>query len=481
MVKSRSRGLSARAILCRVAVVLMAATPFAATASSARAGGPVFEKGDVFVGVANGQVQWYKPDGTLVSTLDNGVGGFTTGMAFDAAGHLYVTNFNAGTEAGTPFKPQPPQGAAGSVSEFDTDGTNLGLFGDGTGINTPESILFDQSGDAYIGNVGGAPGIIKLDGDGALLDSFESGRTDWIDLAADQCTMLFTDEGGTIHSYDVCTDEPLPDFGSGGDFALRFLPTGGVVVAALGNINRFDDSGNIIQSYDADGEDCWFALNLDPDGTSFWSADFCTSDFVRFDLATGDVLDTFNTGTGGSTVFGLTVFGEITVSSGSADLSVVKEDSPEELLVGQLLTYTITVTNGGPDTSKNVVVTDALPSSEDFQTVSTDTGSCSQKSGTVTCNLGDMDADATAVITITVIPTEEGSVTNTAVVSSDTGDPDLSNNSDSATTVVNPVPGGGVQTGAGGTAHQSTPVGFFVLMGLLIGAGVIGVRRLVRS
>ncbi|MBS1519187.1 MAG: hypothetical protein JSS91_13965, partial [Bacteroidetes bacterium] len=56
-----------------------------------------YQTGDVFVAVANGQVQWRRPDGTLVQTLNTGQGGFTTGMAIDSACKLYVTNFSAGS------------------------------------------------------------------------------------------------------------------------------------------------------------------------------------------------------------------------------------------------------------------------------------------------------------------------------------------------------------------------------------------------
>ena len=44
-----------------------------------------FQTGDVFVAVSNGQVQWRQPNGTLVQTLNTGLGGYTTGMAFDTA------------------------------------------------------------------------------------------------------------------------------------------------------------------------------------------------------------------------------------------------------------------------------------------------------------------------------------------------------------------------------------------------------------
>ena len=62
-----------------------------------------FQVGDVFGSVGNSQVNWYHPDGTLVKTLittpNTDSSGFTTGMAFDKAGNLYVTNFTKGNIA----------------------------------------------------------------------------------------------------------------------------------------------------------------------------------------------------------------------------------------------------------------------------------------------------------------------------------------------------------------------------------------------
>ena len=55
-----------------------------------------FVDGDLFVSISNGQVQWHHADGTLNRTLTTAAGGFTTGMAFDSAGNLYVTEWLAG-------------------------------------------------------------------------------------------------------------------------------------------------------------------------------------------------------------------------------------------------------------------------------------------------------------------------------------------------------------------------------------------------
>lgn len=102
-------------------------------ATAATLSSTTFATGDVFVAVGDGKVQWRLPDGTLNATLDTGLGGFTTGMAFDKqTGDLYVTNFSAG-----------------AVTRFDTAGNRVGTFGIGYNCR-PESIAFDAGGFMYV-------------------------------------------------------------------------------------------------------------------------------------------------------------------------------------------------------------------------------------------------------------------------------------------------------------------------------------------
>jgi hypothetical protein len=258
--------------------------------------------GDVFAAVASGKVQHYNSLGVLLETLDTTQGGFTTGMAFDSAGNLYVTDFSAS-----------------ALSQFNNSGTLLNASY-AAGLSTPESVLFDAAGHLFVGNLGN--GIREYTSGGAFLGSVNPGtRVDWFDLTANQSTFLYTQEGTAIHT--VSNGLPGvagPDFASGyaganSAFALRILPDGGVLLADGVNIKRFNAAGVLIQTYDKAGQDSWFSLNLDPDGVTFWSGDFTTGNISRFNIATGaDVFD-FNTGTGPSTLFGLTVFGEITVGA----------------------------------------------------------------------------------------------------------------------------------------------------------------------
>lgn len=227
-----------------------------------------FQRGDVFVATSGGHVQWRLPDGTLNAELDTGEGGYTTGMAFDDRGHLFLTGF--GTS---------------KIYEFDTTGELVGTFAtlDGTTDCSPESLVFDAAGNLYVGQADCSRDVLKFAPNGSLLARYDVARerrgSDWIDLEPDQCTVRYTSEGQRVLQYDVCGGSQLGDWGSGltTSYALRMLPDDpfnpDLLVASTDNIRRMH-LGSSITGYDAAGEDCWFALNLDPDATTFWSADF---------------------------------------------------------------------------------------------------------------------------------------------------------------------------------------------------------------
>jgi uncharacterized repeat protein (TIGR01451 family) len=127
-----------------------------------------------------------------------------------------------------------------------------------------------------------------------------------------------------------------------------------------------------------------------------------------------------------------------------ADLSINKSGAPNPVVSGNRLTYTIAVTNNGPQDATAVTVTDALPGSLHFNSVSSSQGTCTRstatnpqpKGGTVTCSVGNLANAAKASITIVVTATTPGTLTNTAQVAGKETDPDSSNNSATATTTV---------------------------------------------
>lgn len=123
-----------------------------------------------------------------------------------------------------------------------------------------------------------------------------------------------------------------------------------------------------------------------------------------------------------------------TTVNGSVDLAVTKADSSDPVAAGGSLTYTIVVTNNGPSTATNVVVTDALPTGLTFTSgTATNGGTVTNTGNTVTGTIASLASGASATVTIVaaVSSTATGSLSNTATV--DSTEPDTITNNDSAT------------------------------------------------
>ncbi|MBB4703694.1 DUF11 domain-containing protein [Sphaerisporangium siamense] len=92
-------------------------------------------------------------------------------------------------------------------------------------------------------------------------------------------------------------------------------------------------------------------------------------------------------------------------------------------------TYTLTVTNNGPSDDTGVTITDTLPAGVAF--VSSTPSICAATGNVVTCQVGDLAANATTSVTLTVAVDTDvtGPVTNTANVTGDNPDPVPDNDS----------------------------------------------------
>ncbi len=116
---------------------------------------------------------------------------------------------------------------------------------------------------------------------------------------------------------------------------------------------------------------------------------------------------------------------------GQADLSIGGTGSSALVKLGGVLTYTLTVSNTGPSSAQNVIMTYNLPAGVSFTSASGTGWICNLASGMVTCSLqADLGVGAASPITILVhAPSISGPFTNTFAVSSTTVDINLSNNS----------------------------------------------------
>ena len=118
-----------------------------------------------------------------------------------------------------------------------------------------------------------------------------------------------------------------------------------------------------------------------------------------------------------------------------ADLALSMQ-APASARVGEIITYTFSISNTGPDATLGVVLSNTLPAGMTFVSAS---AGCSQASGLVTCSLGMLASGSSLTVVIRAQAAGQGAQTDVAAVSSAANDPDPSNNSVSAQTLVTPA------------------------------------------
>lgn len=129
-----------------------------------------------------------------------------------------------------------------------------------------------------------------------------------------------------------------------------------------------------------------------------------------------------------------------------ADVSITKTDSPDPVIAGNQVTYSISASNAGPDAANGLQVIDSLPLETTFVSSTASTGStCTTpavgSTGTVTCTWAGSTAvgtPRTVTIVARVLPTIAGStsISNTANAVNLVADPNPNNNGSTATTAV---------------------------------------------
>ena len=108
----------------------------------------------------------------------------------------------------------------------------------------------------------------------------------------------------------------------------------------------------------------------------------------------------------------------------AVDLSVFKTTDKTTANVGDTLTYSVTVTNNGPENTTNVKVTDQLPAGLAFVSASATLGSYATTTGL--WDVGSLNNGSSTVLTliVTLSSTTAGQkITNTAIVSSSKTEP----------------------------------------------------------
>ena len=304
-----------------------------------------FQPCDIFTAVDSGSINWYRPNTcpgipssvTLQGVLTGG-SSYMTGMGFDPA-----SCESAGVTGGIP-NPNPgvpcmyaTDFGTGSILVYDNTGALLGtcfiLGGAGSGVESVEAI--EGTGGIAPGLIAGvADGVGQMD-QGPLpcessstltthTASTQNRGTDWVDMSADKCTVLYTSEGSSILSFNMCTNTQNAAFATGlssPGYALKILPDASVIVAGTSVVTHVSSSGTVINTCDSSssGAGGLFSLDILPGGAAFATGSFNNNQIDYLTVAScdsGQATPAFSfdgtSGTGAATgsVFGVAIYGE---------------------------------------------------------------------------------------------------------------------------------------------------------------------------
>lgn len=179
-----------------------------------------------------------------------------------------------------------------------------------------------------------------------------------------------------------------------------------------------------------------FGVAITPDSVAAYVTNAQSSVF-KISTSSNTVVTTVGVG---STPLGVAITPKL------ADVSISKLDSPDPVVTGANLTYSITATNDGPQDAQSVVVTDELDASTTFVScISTGGGVCFGSGNSRSVTFASLGAGSSEVITLITkvndVVVDGALIPNDVAVASDTSDPDASNNADATlTTASNPPP-----------------------------------------
>lgn len=105
-----------------------------------------------------------------------------------------------------------------------------------------------------------------------------------LDLAGDQCTLLYTDGAQHGRRFDVCTQQPLPDLAPGPWTAVRAMSDGGYLAGRDATLSIFDAQNHLLRTFTPQIESVT-ALAFDSNPRFLWAG--TPGAVAKIDLATG--------------------------------------------------------------------------------------------------------------------------------------------------------------------------------------------------
>ena len=220
--------------------------------------------GSIYVGTCDGtlqntrlnEVDVYTSEGQFFTAFHGPAqNSCLTGMTFDVTGDVHVISAAFGTQAWP-------------LLEFDNFGDLLSSPGPFT---APVSVTHDLQGNLYLGQ----GNIVKLGTDGSTASYTVAGGAQWVTMASDQHTVIYSASNGDVKSFDVASRTQGPDL-------LKRSLAG--TVRVLGDNSIMTDSLGVIRRWTATCGGCLYkhaktyqipanadTFALDPDGISFWT------------------------------------------------------------------------------------------------------------------------------------------------------------------------------------------------------------------
>ena len=277
-----------------------------------------------------------------------------------------------------------------SLNAYVTGSTASGT-GDGfptSGTDVFQSIYGGGSSDAFLVklanpvNTGNLQGVVTLAYSSYLGGS---GQDVGLGIAVD------TIQGARITGWTASNDFPTPNDpiqstpgGANDAFGARIDTSTNLGLGAPGNYGTYLGGSN---------QDYGTSIAVDPLGASYVAGETQSKNFPT----TAGVFQPNISGA--SDVF-------LSKLSPVINLGVQVTPSPFTVGVGNQATFTFTVTNSGDSTS-GITFTDFLPSTgATFVSATSSPGTCGAASGgQVLCNIGTMNSQATATVTVILVPT----------------------------------------------------------------------------